>query len=78
MVKRYGYKSVKVFMTEFNASKAEYAEYQKAVQNYERKLAGEPEKVSIHERLQRGQQEIREREAGRQHTATKSTDRGGR
>ncbi|GAA0283258.1 hypothetical protein GCM10008922_47360 [Faecalicatena contorta] len=78
IVKRYGYKSVNAFMTEFNASKTEYAEYQKAVQNYERKLAGKPEKVSILERLQRGQQEIREREAGRQHTVTKSKDRGGR
>ncbi|MDD4371131.1 MAG: hypothetical protein PHD56_08670 [Anaerostipes sp.] len=78
LVKRYGYKSVKAFMTEFNASKAEYVEYQKAVQSYERKLAGEPEKVSIHERLQRGQQEIREREANRQHTATKPKDRGSR
>ena len=58
-------------MTEFNASKTEYAEYQKANENYERKLAGKPEKVSIHERLQRGQQEIREREAGRTHTVTK-------
>lgn len=75
IVKRYGYKSMKAFMTESNASKTEYAEYQKAVQNYKRKLA---EKVSIHERLQRGQQEIREREAGRQHTITKSRDRGGR
>lgn len=78
IVKRYGYKSVKAFMTEFNASKNEYAEYQKAVQIYERKLVEKPEKVSIHERLQRGQQEIREREAGGQHTATKSNDRGGR
>ncbi len=78
IVKRYGYKSVKGFMTEFNASKNEYAEYQKTVQNYERKLAGKPEKVSIHEKLQRGQQKIREREAGRQHTVTKSKDRGGR
>ena len=78
IVKRYGYKSVKAFMTEFNASKTEYAEYQKANENYERKLAGKPEKVSIHERLQRGQQEIREREAGRTHTVTKPKDRGGR
>ena len=78
IVKRYGYKSVKAFMTEFNASKTEYGAYQKAVKNYERKLAGEPEKVSIHERLQRGQQEIRERKAGRQHTVTKPKDRGGR
>lgn len=76
IVKRYCYKNVKAFMTEFNASKTEYAEYQKAVQNYERKLAGKPEKVSIHERLQRGQQEIREREADIQHTVTKSKDRG--
>lgn len=78
IVKRYGYKSVKAFMTEFNASKSEYEAYQKATEIYERKMAGEPEKVSIHERLRRGQQEIREREAGRQHTVTKSEDRGGR
>jgi hypothetical protein len=43
---------------QFNALKNEYAEYQKAVQIYERKLVEKPEKVSIHERLQRGQQEI--------------------
>ena len=78
IAKRYGYKSVKAFMTEFNDSKAEYAEYQKAVQNYERKLAGEPGNVSIHERLQQGQQEIRGREADRQHTVTKPKDRGSR
>lgn len=78
IVKRYGYKNVKAFMTEFNASKTEYEAYQKATENYERKLAGKPEKVSIHERLQRGQQEIREREADRQHTVTKPKDRGGR
>lgn len=78
IAKQHGYKSVKAFVAEFNVSKAEYEAYQKEIQNYERKLAGKPEKASIHERLQRGKQEVKEREASKQRTVVKPKDRGAR
>ena len=62
----YGYKNVKGFLAEFNASKAEYADYQSAVAKWEQQTGNKAEADSMKARLQRKQQEVQERENSRQ------------
>lgn len=77
IVKPYGYKSVKEFMTDYNASKSEYEAYQQAVEKYEKSVYGKPAE-SIKERLKRYDKELIERENSTQHTPVRPKDRGGR
>ena len=77
IVKPYGYKSVKEFMTDYNASKSEYEAYQQAVEKYEKGVYGKPAE-SIKERLKRYDKELKERENSRQHPPVRPKDRGGR
>lgn len=77
IVKQYHYRSVEEFIAEFKISKVEYEAYQKAVQMYENDII-KPEKESIKARLERHEWEIKDREAGKQHTSVKSKDKGAR
>ena len=77
IVQGYGYKSVKEFLAEFKASKAEYADYQSAVAEWEKLTGNKAESDSMKARLQRKQQEVKERENNRQSHHYRS-DRGGR
>lgn len=77
IVKPYGYKSVKEFMADYNASKSEYEAYQQAVEQYEKGVYGKPAE-SIKERLKRYDKELKERENSRPHPPVRSKDRGGR
>ena len=77
IVKPYGYKSVKEFMTDYNSSKTEYEAYQQAVETYKKGAYGKPVE-SIKERLERYDKEVKERENSRQHTPVRPKDRGGR
>ena len=72
-----GYKNVKEFLAEFKASKAEYADYQSAVAEWEKLTGNKAESDSMKARLQRKQQEVKERENNRQSHQHKK-DRGGR
>lgn len=78
IVKQYHYRSVEEFIAEFKISKVEYEAYQKAVQMYENDIDIKPEKESIKARLERHEWEIKDREAGKQHTSVKSKDKGAR
>lgn len=77
IVQGYGYKNVKEFLVEFNASKAEYADYQSAVAEWEKLTGNKAEADSMKARLQRKQQEVKERENNRQNNQHKKY-RGGR
>ena len=77
IVRGYGYKNVKEFLVEFKASKAEYADYQSAVAEGEKLTGNKAEADSMKARLQRKQQEVKERENNRQNHQHKK-DRGGR
>ena len=77
IVQGYGYKNVKEFLAEFKASKAEYADYQSAVAEWEKLTGNKVESDSLKARLQRKQQEVKERENNRQSHHYRA-DRGGR
>ena len=77
IVQGYGYKNVKEFLAEFKASKAEYADYQSAVAKWEQQTGNKAEADSMKARLQRKQQEVKERENSRQSHKHKN-DRGAR
>lgn len=77
IVQGYGYKNVKEFLAEFNASKAEYADYQSAVAEWEKRTGNKVETNSIKAKLQMKQQEVKERENNRQSHHYRS-DRGDR
>ena len=77
IVQGYGYKNVKEFLDEFKASKAEYADYQSAVAKWEQQTGNKAEADSMKARLQRKQQEVKERENSRQSHKHKN-DRGAR
>ena len=77
IVQGYGYKNVKEFLAEFKASKAEYADYQSAVAEWEKLTGNKAESDSMKARLQRKQQEVKERENNRQSHQHKK-DRGSR
>ena len=49
----YGYKNVKEFLAEFNASKAEYTDYQSSVAKWEQQTGNKAESDSMKARLQR-------------------------
>ena len=77
IVQGYGYKNVKEFLTEYHAAKAEYSDYQSAVARWEQQTGNKAESDSLKARLQRKQQEVKEREnSGQSHQSKK--DRGGR
>ena len=77
IVQGYGYKNVKEFLAEFKASKAEYADYQSTVAKWEQQNGNKAESDSLKTRLQRKQQEVKERENSRQNHYYRA-DRGGR
>lgn len=77
IVQGYGYKNVKEFLAEYKASKAEYTDYQSAVAEWEKLTGNKAEADSMKARLQRKQQEVKERENNRQNHQYKK-DRGGR
>lgn len=67
IVQGYGYKNVKeFFLTEYEASKAEYGDYRKAVAEWE-KLTGEKVDDSFKAKLQQKQQEAKEQNRNREH-----------
>ena len=68
---------MKEFLAEFKASKAEYADYQSAVAKWEQQTGNKVESDSMRARLQRKQQEVKERENNRQSHHCR-TDRSGR
>ena len=77
IVRGYGYKNMKEFLAEYSASKAEYTDYQSAVEEWEKLTGNKAELDSIKARLKRMQQEVKERENNRQnHKHT--NDRGAR
>ena len=65
-VQDYGYKTVKEFLDEYRASKADYTDYQSAVTKWEQQTGNKVESDSLKARLQRMQQEVKEREKNRQ------------
>ena len=73
----YGYKNVKEFLAEYKASKAEYTDYLSAVARWEQQTGNKAESDSLKTRLQRKQQEVKERENNRQSHRYRA-DRGGR
>ena len=77
IVQGYGYKNVKEFLAEFKASKAEYADYQSAVTKWEQQTGNKAESDSLKARLQRKQQEVKERENNRKSHRYRN-DRGSR
>lgn len=77
IVQGYGYKNVKEFLAEYRASKAEYNDYQSAVARWEQQTGNKAESDSLKARLQRRQQEVKERENNRQSHYYRN-DRGGR
>ena len=77
IVQGYGYKNVKEFLVEFKVSKVEYADYQSAVVKWEQQTGNKAESDSLKTRLQRKQQEVKERENNRQSHRYRA-DRGGR
>ena len=62
------------FLAEFKASKAEYADYQSAVAEWEKLTGNKAESDSMKARLQRKQQEVKERENNRQSHQHKKTE----
>ena len=64
-------------LAEFKASKAEYADYQSTVAKWEQQTGNKAESDSLKTRLQRKQQEVKERENNRQSHHYRA-DRGGR
>ncbi len=66
IVQEYGYKNVKEFLAEYKASKAEYGDYRKAVAEWEQQTGNKAEPDSLKAKLQRKQQEVKERENSRQ------------
>ena len=77
IVQGYGYKNVKEFLAEFKVSKEEYADYQSTVAKWEQQTGNKAESDSLKTRLQRKQQEVKERENSRQSRQHKN-DRGAR
>ena len=77
IVQGYGYKNVKEFLAEFKVSKEEYADYQSTVAKWEQQTGNKAESDSLKTRLQRKQQEVKERENNRQSHQHKN-DRGAR
>lgn len=66
IVQGYGYKTVKGFLAEYKASKAEYGDYKKAVAEWE-KLTGEKVDDSLKAKLQQKQQEAKEQNRHTEH-----------
>ena len=61
IVQGYGYKNVKEFLSEYRASKAEYTDYQSAVAKSQQN-GSKAEPDSLKARLQKKQQEVKDRE----------------
>lgn len=69
--------NVKEFLAEYRASKAEYNDYQSAVARWKQQTGNKAESDSLKAKLQRKQQEVKERENNRQSHYYRK-DRGGR
>ena len=76
IVQGYGYKNVKEFLSEYRASKAEYTDYQSVVAKSQQN-GSKAEPDSLKARLQKKQQEVKDREKSRQSQQQKKI-RGGR
>ena len=77
IVQAYGYKNVKEFLSEYKGSKGECNDYKSAVGKWKQQTGNTIESDSIKARLQRKQQEVKEREYNRQ-SHHRRDDRGGR
>ena len=77
IVQGYDYKNVKEFLTEYKASRAEYTNYQSAIERWEQQTGNKVEPDSLKAKLQRKTQEVKERENNRQSHHYR-VDRGGR
>ena len=76
IVQGYGYKNVKEFMMEYEASKTDYNNYKKAVSDWEKCNGGEKEPESIKAKLEFHQQKAKELNNNVQYPQTR--DRGAR
>lgn len=74
IVQEYGYKTVKAFMAEYKASKAEYNDYQSALAKWEKQTGNKAETNSIRTKLSAYKEQVQEQK--KQHTQKK--DRGAR
>ena len=66
IVQGYGYKNMKEFLTDYRTSKAEYNDYQSTVKKCEQQTGNKAEPDSLKVKLQRKEQEVRERKNSRQ------------
>lgn len=78
MVRGYGYKNMKEFLKDYNAAKAGYGSYQKAVKDWKSSTTKESEPVSILERLEISKKRIREAENKKRKVRSRSQDRDAR
>jgi len=78
MVQEHGYKTVKEFMKEHSAAKAENAAYKKEVADWEKKYGIKAEPDSVMARLEHHKQQVKKRENSRQRNYYYSVDRGAR
>lgn len=78
MVKDYGYKNMKEFLKDYNATKADYGSYQKAVKAWKNITDKRSEPVSILERLEINKQRIKEKDNKQKQVRSRSRDRGAR
>ena len=70
IVREYNFDSVQAFHKELKAAEKEYLAYQAACEKWEKAYGDrEKEPTSMKERLRQKQQEVKEREAGREHPA---------
>ena len=74
IVQEYGYKTVKTFMAEYKASKAEYNDYQSALAKWEKQTGNKAETNSIRAKLSAYKEQAQEQ--NKQHIQKK--DRGAR
>lgn len=78
MMQDYGYKNMKGFLTDYNAAKAGYGSYQKAVNDWKNSTTKKSEPVSILERLETSKKRIREADNNKKQVRTRSQDRDAR
>lgn len=74
----YGYKSTKAFLADYDAAKADYNSYQKAIKEWKGGTEKSTEPVSIRERLEKHKQKIKATENKKNQVRTRSKDRGAR
>ena len=75
MVRDFGYKNMKEFLKDYNAAKAGYGNYQKAVKDWKSSTTKKSEPVSILERLEISKKRIREADNNKKQVRSRSQDR---